>query len=117
MPTRIYILSTEQKVKKCQEEEELSLSFRSLKRRIMEQKQEGDGQIQTRKGPIIFILYKRLNEYILEESTTESVFALFFWLTWNLICCPKNTTTIYLFYSIFNYMYKRYSIISRGKPV
>ena len=78
-------------------QEELSLLFRSLKRRITEEKQEGDGRIQTGKSPISFLLYKRLNEYILKEGTTESVFArVFLCLTWNLICRSKNTTTIHL---------------------
>ena len=34
---------------------------------------------------------------MLKEDTTESVFArVFLCLTWNLICCSKNTTTIHL---------------------
>ena len=45
----------------------------------------------------VFSLCKRLNEYILKEGTTESVFSrVFLCLTWILICCSKNTTTIYL---------------------
>ena len=46
----IHILSTERK----KFQEDVSLLFRSLKRRITEEKQEGDGRIQTEKSPIGF---------------------------------------------------------------
>ena len=77
--------------------EELSLLFKSLRRRITEEKQEGDGRIQTANSPIMYKLYRRMNEYMLMQCIKESVFArAFFCITWNLICHSKNTTTILL---------------------
>ena len=77
--------------------EDMGLLFKSFKRRITEEKQDGDGRIQTGKSPMSYNLYKRLNEYMLREQNSESVFARAFMnITWNLICRSKNTTTIHL---------------------
>ena len=41
--------------------EDIGLIFKSFKRRIREEKQDGDGRIQTGKSPISYNLYKRIN--------------------------------------------------------
>ena len=77
--------------------EDMGLLFKSFKRKITEEKQDGDGRIQTGKSPISFNLCKKINQYMLKEQTTESVFArVLMNITWNLICRSKNTTTIHL---------------------
>ena len=40
----------------------MGLLFKSFKRRITEEKQDGDGRIQTSKSPMSFHLYRRINE-------------------------------------------------------
>ena len=40
--------------------EGMGLLFKSFKRRIIEEKQDGDGQVQTGKSPMSFNLYKDL---------------------------------------------------------
>ena len=70
--------------------EDMGLLFKSFKRRITEEKQDGDGRIQTGKSPISFNLYRRINEYVLREQTIESVFArVFMNITWILIVDQK----------------------------
>ena len=66
----------------------MGLLFKSIKRRITEENQVGDGRIQTGKSLMPFNLCRRINEYnMLIEQTTESVFASAFMnITWNLIC-------------------------------
>lgn len=76
---------------------ELATLFRGLKRRVTIEKQQGDGRIQTGKSPLNFSLYRRLNEYMLLEATTESVFGrAFLCVSWNLICRSANTISIHL---------------------
>ena len=42
-------------------------------------------------------MYRKLNEFMLKESTSESVFACaFLCLTWNLMCRSANTVSIHL---------------------
>ena len=76
---------------------ELNILFRGLKRKVTIEKQSGEGRIQTGKNPMTFSLYHRLNEYMLLEATTESVFArAFLCISWNLVCRSANTTSIHL---------------------
>ena len=76
---------------------ELTTLMKGLKREIAEEKQHGNGKIQTGKIPISFALYRRINEFFLKENTMESIFArAFMCLTWNLVCRATNTVTIHL---------------------
>lgn len=75
----------------------LATMFRGLKRKIAIELQEGEGRIQTGKSPISYSLYVRLNEFMLQEDSTESVFArAFMTMTWNLVCRASNTSSIHL---------------------
>ena len=75
----------------------LGTLFKGLKRQIAFELQQGKGRIQTGKSPISFSLYVRLNELMLEEDTTESVFGrAFMTITWNLVCRASNTCSIHL---------------------
>ena len=76
---------------------ELAVLFGGLKRKIILEKQNGDGRIQTGKTPMSFGLYERLNTYLLKENTTEAIFCrTFLCITWNLICRSMNTCSIHM---------------------
>ena len=65
----------------------MGLLFQSFKRRITQEKQDGDGRFQTGKSTMSFNLYRSINEGMLREKTTESVFTrVFINDTWNLVC-------------------------------
>ena len=75
----------------------LATMFRGFKRKLAIELQDGDGRIQTGKTPLSFSLYVRLNELMLEEDTTESMFGrAFMTITWNLVCRASNTSSIHL---------------------
>ena len=66
---------------------ELTTLFKGLKRQVAQERQSGEGKITTGKIPITFPLYRRLNKYMLKETTLESVWArCFLTTTWNLCC-------------------------------
>ena len=65
---------------------ELSILLKGLKRLIALEKQSGDGRIQSGKLPLTYSMYRRLNELMLMESSTEYIFAQYFMcLIWNLM--------------------------------
>ncbi len=52
---------------------------------------------KTRKSPITYNFYKKINEYVEGRYNRVSICSSFFLcITWNLICHSKNTTTIFL---------------------
>ena len=76
---------------------DLSILLKGLKRKLAVEKQSGSGRIQTGKLPLTYAMYRRLNELLLMESSTESIFArCFLCITWNLMCRSANTVSIYL---------------------
>ena len=76
---------------------DLAILLKGLKRKIASEKQSGNGRIQTGKLPLTYAMYRRLNELLLMEDSTESVFArCFLCLTWNLMCRSANTVSIHL---------------------
>ncbi len=103
---------------------QITVLFKGLKQSITEEKQDGEGKIQTGKIPMSFGLYCRLNEYMLRNNTLESVFACaFLTTTWNLICRVTNTCTIHLhhmdwqndYLSIFFAHMKNYQVGERKR--
>ena len=76
---------------------DLSILLKGLKRKISLEKQNGIGRIQTGKLPLTYAMYRRLNELLLMESNTESIFArCFLCITSNLMCRSANTVSIHL---------------------
>ena len=76
---------------------ELVTLFKSLKRMLAEEKQQGTGRIETGKTPISFGLYRRLNIFMLQDNSMEAIFGrAFMSLTWNLMCRASNTVSIHL---------------------
>ena len=76
---------------------ELTTLFKGLKIKSAVKQQNGNGRIQVGKSPLSFAMYRKINEYMLKENTSESVFGrTFLCLTWNLICRSANTVSIHL---------------------
>jgi hypothetical protein len=80
-----------------QEAEELSISFKGLKRRLTDALARGDGTLKIGKDPMKFDLYKGSSLLLLKSSKKDACFAhLFQILSWNLMCRASNTVKIFL---------------------
>jgi hypothetical protein len=85
-------------------EDELSLYFRSLKKRDVTRAQEGIGRIHSTKLPLPFEVYKVLAGCMLKNSgditsvdSIQNVFGHLFWvLSWNILARSINTASISL---------------------
>ena len=76
---------------------DLTIMLKGLKRKLSSETQSGKGRIQTGKVPLTYAMYRRLNELLLMEHSSESVFArCFLCVTWNLMCRSANTVSIHL---------------------
>jgi hypothetical protein len=84
--------------------EELSLYFRSLKKREAKRAQEGIGQIHSTKLPLPFEVYRLLSGSLLEGAgasnradAIQNIFGHTFWiLSWNIMARSVNTANISL---------------------
>ena len=68
-------------------EQELGNLMKGFYRIVANERQEGLGEVREGKDPMTYELYRRLNQWFIEEGTDEGVWAhLFLVLTWNLMC-------------------------------
>ena len=75
----------------------LATLFKGLKIKSADKQQNGNGRIQVSKSPLSFAMYRKINEYMLKENTSESVCGrTFLCLTWNLICRSAHIVSIHL---------------------
>ena len=74
---------------------EISIMLRGLRRKLT--KKNGEGNIHSGKTPLSYEMYRQINQWMLEECTSESIFGqTFLVLTWNLMCRSANTISIHL---------------------
>lgn len=78
-------------------ESELTIYFKSLKRRTTAFQQAGDSSIKTGKDPLSYSHYTELCLQSLKQADPRYIFFhLFLVLSWNLTCRSKNVVTIQL---------------------